>query len=178
VNYELKRGATMICSNCKKNDANTHIKENINGQLREYYLCPNCAKSLNYSNFGKVFDLDLNSFFGSALSKPQVLKKPETEVCETCGAGFDYLIASGKVGCADCYKKFAGKLYPSIQRIHGNTKHSGKIPSIAGKQLKVQRQINELKQQLEEAIKEQEFEKAAEFRDQLKALAKEDGGNE
>lgn len=34
----------MLCQSCQKNQATTHIKTIINGELTEYMLCPECAK--------------------------------------------------------------------------------------------------------------------------------------
>ena len=65
------------------------------------------------------------------------------------------------VGCADCYKTFFDKLQPSLQRIHGNTAHQGKFPQGAGEDVKKAHRLKELKTQLNKAIDEQNFEKAA-----------------
>ena len=51
-----------------------------------------------------------------------------TPACPVCGASLSDISDTGKVGCADCYKTFLNQLMPSIQRMHGNTHHIGKIP--------------------------------------------------
>ena len=43
----------MLCQSCGKNQATTHVKSIVNGELREYMLCPECAKKMGY---GSLFD--------------------------------------------------------------------------------------------------------------------------
>jgi len=62
-----------------------------------------------------------------------------------------------------------------MRRIHGSTEHRGKIPKKAGGKMRVKREIEELKYQLEKAIKEEAYEKAAELRDKIRELEKELG---
>ena len=133
----------MLCQNCGKNEATTHIKQVINGDTAERHLCSECAEHLGY---------------GDAFS----------------GFGFDV----GRVGCAECYKVFYNELKPSLQRIHGQIHHSGKIASTAEPVSEEEAKIDEkeeLKKQMDEAVAAQNFELAAQLRDRIKEL---EGGNE
>lgn len=65
----------------------------------------------------------------------------------------------GRLGCSFCYDAFAEELNPLMRRIHGSTEHRGKIPKKAGGKMRVKREIEELKYQLEKAIKEEAYEK-------------------
>lgn len=169
----------MLCQNCGKYEATTHVKRIINGETAEAHLCNDCANALGYTDvfggFGNTFSDLLGSFFGepsvSALSS-------RTVRCEKCGSTFNDIVNSGKIGCADCYGTFYDKLLPSLQRIHGKTRHEGKIP----KAVKVDGRPSEnivgsLEKELREAVERQDFEKAAIIRDKIKAL-KEGGKNE
>ena len=119
----------MLCQNCKKNEATTHIKRVVNGEATESHLCHSCAQNSGFDDFFDDFSLNLpgifSSFFGDSMF---ALGESKLGRCEKCGCCFDDIIKSGKVGCADCYDKFYGKLLPSIQRIHGKAKHAGKVP--------------------------------------------------
>lgn len=59
---------------------------------------------------------------------------------------------------------------PSIKRIHGNTKHSGKCASAAGEENIIKNKIQSLNDRMKIAINEQNFEEAAKIRDELKNL--------
>ena len=79
----------------------------------------------------------------------------------------------GRVGCAECYKTFYNELKPSIQRIHGQVHHNGKIASTVetvNADSDTENEIENLKLKMDEAIKTQNFELAAQIRDKLKEL--------
>ena len=40
----------MLCQNCGKNEATTHIKQVINGDTAERHLCSECAEHLGYGD--------------------------------------------------------------------------------------------------------------------------------
>lgn len=165
----------MKCQKCGANNANTHIKTIVNGEFKEYDLCSECAKQMGYTNiFGDIeneFSNFLGSFFGNVLPA-----RTQATRCEFCGSSYSDIAKSGHVGCANCYNVFGEQLLPSIRRIHGNTAHCGKNsgkPEKHGakpqKETKEQK-IAKLKSELDLAIKEQNFEHAAELRDKIKEM--------
>jgi len=64
------------------------------------------------------------------------------------------------------------RLDPLFRRIHGNTQHIGKVPERTGGQLKIRRELEQLKTLLQQYVMTEEFEKAAEIRDRIRALEK------
>lgn len=171
----------MKCQKCGKKQADTHIKRVINGEFEEYDLCSDCAREMGYTNiFGDIshsiaddFNSLLGSFFGNALPA-----RSQATRCEVCGTGYSDIARTGMMGCANCYSVFSDQLMPTIRRVHGNTTHcgknsnasKGKISHVRNEQKQKNSQIKELKKQLDEAVKKQEFEKAAGLRDQIKAM--------
>lgn len=167
----------MICQSCGKKQATTHIKTVVNGKLTQFHLCEDCAKEKGYHslfggwNFG--FGDLLSGLLGATGQEENVLR------CEKCGSTFEEIAKTGKVGCADCYKTFRCQLLPAVQRIHGATRHKGKTPGSSA--LRVMEQNNQImavqetpleekKRLLQKAIEEQEFERAAVLRDEIKEL--------
>lgn len=123
----------MLCQNCGKNEATTHIKQVINGDTAERHLCSDCAEHLGYGDAFSGFGFDVaglfGNFFGDAVHS---LGAPRKVVrCPKCGSSFNDIVREGRVGCAECYKVFYNELKPSLQRIHGQIRHSGKIASTA-----------------------------------------------
>ena len=170
----------MLCQNCNKNEANTHIKQIINGEMTETHLCSDCANHLGYNDMFSDFDFNFNGIFGGLLGdmiSPMLLGNVKR--CEKCGCSYNDIVRDGKVGCSECYRTFYDKLAPSIQRIHGKLHHTGKTailterapePVIQDNSVK----IAALKNQMDEAVKTQNFEEAARLRDEIKSL---EGGN-
>jgi protein arginine kinase activator len=54
----------------------------------------------------------------------------------------------------------------------GNHTHAGKLPERIGGGIQLQRQIETLKEELKGLIEQEEFEKAAELRDEIRLLEK------
>lgn len=164
----------MLCQHCKKNEATTHVKQNINGEITEYMLCRDCAKELGYGNMLSDFHSDFNSLLGSFFSTALPARTGATR-CPVCGSSYNDIARSGNVGCASCYDVFEEQLMPTLRKVHGNTRHSGKHPGLKGAPDKpAAEQPSDrkarLQEELERAIKDQNFERAAELRDEIKGM--------
>ncbi|GLO64305.1 UvrB/UvrC motif-containing protein [Oceanobacillus kimchii] len=169
----------MECQECHENPATLHFKHVINGEERKLSLCEACAKKKGYVTFPEegysLHDL-LTGLFNvetlnmNSTSKNQMKQLKEIK-CSSCGMTFSEFKKIGKFGCANCYSSFAQKVEPIFRRVHaGNTKHNGKIPKRTGINLQTRRQIELYKQELKNFIDNEEFEKAAEYRDKIKEL--------
>lgn len=165
----------MMCDICLKNPATTHIKKVVNGVAKEKHLCSYCAAKEGYSNFG---NLSFANMLASVFSENHSNNLIATRRCECCGASFSDIAQSGKVGCSECYEVFKEQLLPSLGRLHGKTVHVGKVPNEQEVTENVSDKIEILRKSLNEAIKNEEFEKAAELRDEIKALEGEASKNE
>mgnify|MGYP002588164185 CR=1 FL=1 len=53
----------MLCQNCGKNEATTHIKQVINGDTAERHLCSECAEHLGYGDAFSGFGFDVAGLF-------------------------------------------------------------------------------------------------------------------
>ena len=161
----------MLCEKCGKNPATTHYKQTINGVTKELFLCKDCADSLGVST---QFFGGFNSFFMPSARDTQAALR-ETKRC-SCGTRLDEIIHSGFVGCEKCYETFREELLRSIKKMHGSTKHRGRLPDGAVQtQAKTKEETlaareNELRQKLNDAIKSENFEEAARLRDAIKEL--------
>ncbi|MCD7797138.1 MAG: UvrB/UvrC motif-containing protein [Clostridiales bacterium] len=180
----------MKCQHCNKNEATVYIKKNINGQIEEMHLCSECAKELGvmdefkFPSMSEMFgDSLLGNFLGAGVAAMNSLSGIDR--CASCGSSFNDIVNSGRIGCADCYDKFADKLEPSIRKIYGKTKHIGKFVSYtdtaedekngdAADSQKVNQPkaetVQSLQAQLDAAVKEQRYEDAAVIRDKIKEM--------
>ena len=80
------------------------------------------------------------------------------------------------MGCGDCYRKFSDRLDPVFRRIHGTSRHTGKVPERTGGKFRLFKEIDQLKVRLREVIGREEFEEAARIRDQIRDFEKELAG--
>ena len=164
----------MKCQKCQQAEATTHITQTINGYTTQKHLCSKCAQEENafekgfFADFHSEFENMPGSFFSTALPS-----RTGASHCKTCSSTYAEISQSGRVGCADCYKEFINELMPSVRRIHGNTVHCGKKPRSGRAAAQPEVPDDErarLQQELDEAVKVQDFEKAASLRDKIKEL--------
>lgn len=135
--------------------------------MSESFLCRDCSKHLGYSDMFPGFGFSVSNLLGELLSPFARLESDEkVERCEKCGSSFRDIMNSGCVGCAECYNKFYDRLEPIIEEIHGRSLHVSR-PKIAESSAD---QIKALKDEMAIAVNAMDFEKAAQLRDEIKAL--------
>lgn len=159
----------MLCEKCKKNIATTHIRSVVNGVVTEKHLCGYCAVNEGYDDIkGNNLTKMLSSMFGDTLiggNESQIVR------CECCGSSFADIAESGKCGCPECYKTFSDELMPYLKRVHGSTKHIGKIPNRAPLTVAVDTEtVDGLRSKLNRLVREEKYEEAAVIRDKIKRL--------
>ena len=165
----------MLCQNCQHADATTHLKRITNGEYTEIHLCSECAAALGVTDVFPGFGSAFGDLLGAAFPATD-MKRVGNRVlrCEVCGFTFDDIARTGKPGCPNCYRVFGEKLKPSLQKLHGRAAvHMGKVPNGASEETRREHRLSQLKEQLNAAIDEQNFEKAAQLRDELRRLSAE-----
>ena len=152
----------MLCQNCGKNEATVHLKRIVNGSAAEVHLCADCAFSLGYGDAFSGFGFGTGGLFSDLFLKGENAAQLR---CPGCGKTLDEIISGGLLGCAECYNTFYDKLVPTLRRLHGNSVHVGKRPN----RLQSDRTA-QLRRQLEDAVARQDFELAAQLRDEIGEL--------
>ena len=95
----------------------------------------------------------------------------DTVTCQFCGLSFADFRETGRLGCPHCYSTFEPHLRGLLRRIHGATQHIGKIylpPDPT--QSEREKRLEGLRRKLARAVDAEDFERAAELRDQIRAL--------
>lgn len=161
----------MLCQNCQKRVANVHFTQLIGNKKVEMYLCEQCAREKGHMTF--MSPVSINDFLAGFINLdtvPHLTSEPRRTTCEVCGASYEEFQSSGKIGCGNCYEIFGDKLDPILRRLHGNVEHSGKVPAKLSAGLKASKEIEKLRILLNKAVQNEEYEKAAEIRDRIKAI--------
>ena len=151
-----------------ENGKQLSITKIINNEKHEYNLCKTCAHSMN--TFKEDYSFDFHKFFSGMLENefpltPQIIGELQ---CPLCKMTYSTFKKHGKVGCDQCYKTFAEYLSPLIRRIHGGDRHTGKVPNNAARDIRLRKEIEELKKRLQQAVENEEYELAAKIRDEIK----------
>lgn len=165
----------MLCQNCNEKPANIHLTKIINDKRMDIHLCEKCAQENTNINYDYPFKINnfLTDLFDISYNINDIQKIQEKKyVCKNCGLTFEEFKNIGKLGCYECYNTFNEKLTPILKRLHGSASHVGKLPKTNGVQVKEKLKLEELKDQLIIAIKNEEYEKAAKIRDEIRHLEK------
>lgn len=164
----------MQCQNCHKNPATVHLTEIQDNRMTELHLCQACAqeKGLAAAPAAEKFSIaDLLAGMVDKMSTTEEEKVGPVQ-CPHCGMHYSTFKESGRLGCAECYSAFAPKLRPLLRRIHGSTRHVGKLPTRDTNGVSQGRQLQRLHDELLRAVESEEFERAAELRDRIQQIEK------
>lgn len=158
----------MKCENCGKNEVSFVYQSNMNGKVTEAHLCNECAEKLGYTQkiaaqsqkmmqnfFGGIFD----DFFAPM---PRLM------------GGMDRFFGE------DLFDDFFADM-PALIEAPAERTEAEKQPEqrndLVGREEQSRfakmRQMNALRMELKKAVHQENFEHAAELRDQIHALEKE-----
>ena len=154
----------MKCENCGKNEVTFVYQSNINGHVEEKHLCSKCAEKLGYTqrinahsqrmmqNFfgrGSVFG---SSFFNDFFS-PSLMGRMLEDPFDDFFAEMPALSAS-----------------PVQQQEAKQEKKDELVGQEDQSRFAYLRQMNALKLEMKKAVHQENFERAAELRDQIRSL--------
>ena len=179
----------MICELCKKNPATIHIQEIVDNQKKSMHICTECAEKKADSpllfdgnfNLAEVLysiseqmglpGFGLKPLLGEAeKNEPQ---EQEKITCMKCGWTLSQLRKTGRLGCPQCYKSFSEVLNDAFETMHRGKLHVGKKPGgKINESSTLMLEVMNLKKELEELVKREEYEKAAVVRDKISDLTK------
>jgi protein arginine kinase activator len=166
----------MICQECGKKQATLHFTKILNGEKTEFHICESCAREKGELIPGTPNGFSIHNLLSGLLdfdpASQGLSSKTQPSRCDHCGLTYSQFSKVGRFGCSSCYKYFDEKLDPLFKRVHGNTIHTGKVPKRSGGLIKHKREIEGLKKELLGRIENEEFELAAQLRDEIRMLEK------
>lgn len=189
----------MLCERCKIREANIKYTEIMNGVKTEHNLCSQCARELDLGQYTALLDgeFPLGKLLSGLLGIEDYEEETDERarvVCPTCGTSFEDFVENSRFGCPDCYGVFDLFISDKMKQLQGSESHKGKHPKYQSRyereqggaqvpgELKAgaaaggadkgdrEEQIMVLDARLKEAIRQEEYELAARYRDEIKAL--------
>ena len=156
----------MKCEFCKKADATVEVKQVSDGEVKSVFLCAKCAEKSGL----KAPDAIADFLFGlGSVDESPLVSQAEVRQCAACGLSLAEFKKRNRAGCEACYEVFEPELRVMIGDMQRADKHCGKIPE---RELS-RSELVELKICLLQAVKKQAFEEAAELRDRIRELERE-----
>jgi len=171
---EGKEKLERVCDNCGNAEAVVHLTQVVDNETKTTHLCEQCAAEKGIETQVSSKNLHVADFLakmgGDEIPAPGGAPQ-EDLTCPFCGLSTSDFKEVGRLGCPQCYPTFEGYLRGLLRRIHGGTQHVGKVylppdPSVSERQ----KRLEGLRRKLERAIDTEDFERAAELRDQIRIL--------
>ena len=167
----------MLCEHCHKETAVVSYILSIGDQEKEMHLCQHCLEKLMTEDLAlkKNIDEGLAGVLGAMLQMMSQGQEEKTsgKECPQCHTSWQEFKETGLLGCSKCYEVFGEDLKKIIYQFHGNTQHRGAMPSHLEEDDYQSRKLLDLKEALKEAVDLENYEKAAELRDEINRLKEE-----
>lgn len=156
----------MLCEKCKQNEACYHSTLIVNGAKTSTNLCETCARKEGFMKdetkdfFDHIFDGYKSMFDMDSLSD---------FVCPSCKTNFDDFRLNNFFGCPDCFSTFRQDAMDLLNRAMPEFDDE-KIEFRTPKKSKEEMELDELKEQLNSAIKDERYEDASDINKKIKEL--------
>lgn len=164
----------MLCEMCKTQDATVHLTQVIDGSIKKLHLCEQCAQQNGFDMQGPISITDI--LLGMGPKPEKAVPSAAERSCPRCHMRRTDFKKSGRFGCAACYEAFADDLPPLLRAMHRNDRHVGKIPATEAVRVNAVKELTALQEQLEQAIAGENYEIAANIRDQITVCRQKMGG--
>lgn len=184
----------MICDECRINEACCAITMLAGDRTITRHLCRSCMEKIQRQQprdavarllSEAMRDSLMNAIAAKAATAVNndagVQHKEETSdddnmKCSCCGKTFGEVKKKNQLGCPECVSAFGSKLSEYIEEMPSNKaaacitapiQHYGSIADDANMGIHSSYRLREMNKMLEEAVKNEEYEKAARLRDEI-----------
>jgi len=157
----------MQCDVCQTKEATVFLTQIVDGKMQKVNLCEACSKEKGVNDPTGFALADLLLGLGAS---QEIEKSPSAVKCPVCGFTQADFKKTGRLGCSNCYMVFAEGIAPMLKNMHKGTAHTGKTPAAFQKTREHDEKIKTLQDNLTKAIEAEEFELAANLRDQIRQV--------
>lgn len=157
----------MKCENCGKNEVAFVYQSNINGVVEEKHLCAECAEKLGYTRqMAARSQRMMQSFFGGGFLEDFFSPRP--------------LLLGGRSWMDDPFDDFFADMpalgaAPAKRQESAPEETGGLVDHEEQSRFSKMRKVNALRMEMKKAVRHEEFERAAQLRDEIRALEDEGG---
>lgn len=188
----------MLCDRCKARPATFFMTRIVNGAKTELHLCQQCAAETGQLGVVMEPQFTFTNFLAGLLNNElgfaPAMQSPSAPQCRHCGLTYDDFRQVGQFACSRCYEEFEPYLEGLFRRVQGGTEHTGKAPGrpaqtaaaasparpeVASRPASPPRsagaaaaagpsRVEQLRKELAEAVAREDYERAAELRDEIR----------
>ena len=152
----------MKCEHCGKNEVTFVYQSNVNGQVTEKHLCADCAEKLGYTQrLAAHSQRMMQNFFGGGLFDDFFTPFPSLL------GGLNRMLESP---FDDFFADMPALGAPAEAKPEPQKTQDTLLEEEEQNQLSRTRQLNALRMEMQKAVREENFERAAELRDQIRGI--------
>lgn len=164
----------MKCDFCDQK-ATVFLTQLVEGQMKKVCLCESCAQEKGVTDptgFSLADMLMTGTPTSAIVGTPGFVKTRTSGVktCPNCGFSADDLNRVRRFGCSACFNTFRSELDLILRGMHQGMQHVGKVPKGFEEIHARDEKLEELRGRLENAIQSENYEDAAQLRDEIRQL--------
>jgi protein arginine kinase activator len=164
------------CQVCERRPAVVEFIQVTGDERREMALCRECALSIGVRAQVEAFQRLSQLLTEQESSGPFDADALQSK-CTRCGMLFQEFVRTGLLGCPHCYQDFRELLKPALRRLHGVIRQMPdaaepvpQTPAPKAKATKSAESREQLEVELNLALIDEDYERAAALRDKLRDL--------
>jgi len=146
-----------LCEICGKRPAEVEFIEIVDGKKVVMHLCKICAN---------------HKANGLSLLLTEEIEENSTPICPNCGTPLSQIKQTLRVGCPVCYDAFRDVIKDLLKKLQGSASFTAQIDLKTSEEKDLVVMKYRLKKELDEAVKNEDFERAAKLRDEIEDINK------
>jgi protein arginine kinase activator len=148
-----------MCDECGSFPAEIHLTRIVGEKTESLFLCQACAQRRGINAEGEERNTE------NVSSEPA-----EKRECAGCGTTLSGFRESGLLGCSECYDMFEQEITRQLRQMRGSAEYRGIKDRLTPDDADGKVGAAGLRHALDEAVKNEDFERAAALRDEIRVL--------
>ncbi|MGI5172243.1 DNA helicase UvrBC [Treponema sp. OMZ 840] len=152
----------MICDLCGRREAVVFVRQISTLGKKEVHLCEVCAKAQGIDASTQTITMNLENLINGVHT--------EKKVCSVCGRSIYDIRKTGQAGCPECYAAFKEEIQGMLTKKGIDLPYTGSMPKKLAYFRSMLTDRMAIQTKLKDSLAREDYEKAAMYRDFLKAL--------
>ncbi|MBP5251944.1 MAG: UvrB/UvrC motif-containing protein [Treponema sp.] len=163
----------MICDFCHEREAAIFLEQTtFDGTKRKINICMDCALERGITAGSSSIEQSIGNLFKELAQAAKKINEINSKMCPVCGTNLGSIKKTLKTGCPECYAIFKDEIKTILASKKFDAPYTGTMPSRLANIHSVLNDRIALQNKLNAAIENEDYEKAAMYRDFLRALSR------
>jgi len=160
----------MTCNICGRSGASIVIQHVMDDKVQEIHICNQCAQKYNLNAADKDIGCALDELFNNLAQKKAAEQSKHGQVCPDCGTSLMQINTNKQLGCPLCFFFFRDTVVKLMKKEKKDLVYTGQVPDRLETAINPKVSLYELQKKLKKALKHEEYELAAYYRDRINEI--------